>query len=400
MTVELIVSALPGEIRAARLDDGRLSDLLILRAGPAGAAVAPQAGDLFLAKVKRYEKGLDGAFVDLGLARDGLLPKKEAPQGLPSEGGSIAVKVVRAPSDDPGNEKGARVSARNLVLAPEQLEGVTAPARLAAGSSALADFAMQRAVDRVVADDAGLLRQLKAVIGEESCSFALPSTPGDLFEAEGLEGELEALLIPRVELARGGFLLIEPGRTLTAIDVNAGRHEARGGQAAQARAVNLAAVPEIARQLRLRALCGLIVVDFLALKAPEDRKAVASALKQAVAGDPEPCQVFGISPSGLLEMTRRRGRAPLHELLCRSCGLAGSGREKTPETLAYEALRHVAAEARGKVVQDLTLRVGPATAAALRGAQAAALQTVEQRLGRAIAVEADPLVAGYTLVLG
>src|SRR3546814_10093666 len=63
------------------------------------------------------------------------------------------------------------------------------------------------------------------------------------------------------------------------------------------------------------------------MKAPEDRKAVAAALRAAVADDPEPCQVFGVSPSGLLEMTRRRGRPPLHELLCRPCGLAGSGRD-------------------------------------------------------------------------
>src|SRR3546814_13996885 len=93
------------------------------------------------------------------------------------------------------------------------------------------------------------------------------------------------------------------------------------------------------------------------MKAPEDRKAVAAALRAAVADDPEPCQVFGVSPSGLLEMTRRRGRPPLHELLCRPCGLAGSGREKTPETLAYEALRQLAAEAFGKPAAVLTLRV-------------------------------------------
>jgi Ribonuclease G/E len=395
MVTELIVSALPGEIRAARVEDGVLSDVMVLREGAAGDAPL-QAGDLFLARVKRHDKGLDGAFVDLGLARDGLLPKKEAPQGIPPEGASLAVKVVRVPAAD----KGARVSAKNLVVDPGQLEGVRAPARLAAGGTALADFALQGKTDRVVADDATLLGQLKAILGAGTCSFDVHAAPLDLFEAQGLEAGLEGLLTPRVALDGGGFLLIEPGQTLTAIDVNAGRHEGRGGQAAQAKAVNLAAVPEIARQLRLRALSGLIVVDFLAMKAPEDRKAVAAALKAAVAGDPEPCQVFGLSPSGLLEMTRRRGRAPLHELLCRPCGLGGSGREKTPETLAYEALRHVAAEARGKAVQSIVLRVGPATAAALAGDQAAALQAVEQRLGRAVEVKADPLVAGHELVLG
>lgn len=395
MTSQLIVSALPGEVRAARREEGRLRDLLILRDAAPGEGAAPEAGDLFLARVKRFDKGLDAAFVDLGLARDGLLPKKEAPQGIPPEGTSIAVKVVRAPADG----KGARVSAKHLALDPEQLKGVTAPARLAAGADALADFAARTPLDGVVSDDAALLSRLKEKLGAEACRFDLHTAAGDLFEAQGLEAELELLLIPRAELDGGGFLLIEPGQTLTAVDVNAGRSDARGGPAAQAKAVNLAAVPEIARQLRLRALSGLIVVDFLAMKAPEDRKAVAAALKQAVADDPEPCQVFGLSPSGLLEMTRRRARAPLHEVLCRPCGFAGSGREKTPETLAYEALRHVAAEARGKALRHVTLRVTPATAAALQGAQAEALRAVEQRLGRAVVLEADPLVAGHALVL-
>ncbi|MPZ10505.1 MAG: hypothetical protein GEU89_09880 [Kiloniellaceae bacterium] len=389
MTVELVVSALPGELRAAVLRDDVLQDLVILRDD-----AAPQAGDLFFGRVQRFDKGLDGAFVDLGLERPGLLASRDAPDGLPPEGGTLAVKVVRAPAAD----KGARVSAKTLDLDPAVLKGLTAPTRLPAGAAPLkALFAASRP-QQVVADDAALLRALKSDGGD--CNFLLHSGALALFEARGLEETVEQLLGPRAELPGGGFLLIEPGQTLTAIDVNAGRHDGRGGQAAQAREVNLAAVPVIARQLRLRALSGLIVVDFLAMKGPEDRKAIAAALRKAVADDPEPCQVFGISPSGLLEMTRRRGRVPLHELLCRPCGLAGSGREKTPETLAYEALRHTAAEALGKVVTTITLRVAPATAVALEGPQAAARSAVERRLGRAIEIAGDPLVAGHELVLG
>ena len=389
MTVELVVSALPGELRAAVLRDDVLQDLVILRDD-----AAPQAGDLFFARVQRFDKGLDGAFVDLGLERPGLLASRDAPDGLPPEGGTLAVKVVRAPAVD----KGARVSAKALDLDPAVLKGLAAPTRLPAGAAPLkALFAASRP-HQVVADDAALLRALKSDGGD--CNFHLHSGALALFEARGLEETVEQLLGPRAELPGGGVLLIEPGQTLTAIDVNAGRHDGRGGQAAQAREVNLAAVPVIARQLRLRALSGLIVVDFLAMKGPEDRKAIAVALRKAVADDPEPCQVFGISPSGLLEMTRRRGRVPLHELLCQPCGLAGSGREKTPETLAYEALRHTAAEALGKVVTTITLRVAPATAVALEGPQAAARSAVERRLGRAIEIAGDPLVAGHELVLG
>src|SRR3546814_12525299 len=86
MTSELLVSALPGGLRAAVRRDGILDDLLILREGAPGAAAGAQAGDLFLARVQRFDKGLGGAFVDLGLERPGLLPRKETPEGLPPEG--------------------------------------------------------------------------------------------------------------------------------------------------------------------------------------------------------------------------------------------------------------------------------------------------------------------------
>ncbi len=390
MAVELFVSALPGEIRAAAVRDGALDDLLVLREGPAGTRDI-EAGDLFLARVKRFDKGLDGAFVDLGLERDGLLPKKEMTGEVPPEGAAVAVKVLRVPAED----KGARVSARGIAI---DIKGLQAPARLAAGPGALGDLIARTQPARIVCDDAALLKDLKSRAGAD-CAAALHSAATPLFEAEGLEAEVEALLLPRVKLPGGGFLLFEPGQTLTAIDVNAGSSDGRGGPAAQARAVNRAAVPVIARHLRLRALSGLIVVDFLAVKAPEERKALAAALREAVAGDPEPCQVFGVSPSGLLEMTRRRGRAPLHEILCRPCGIGGSGRVKAPETLAYEALRATAAGALGQVVTTITLKAAPAVAAALTGPQAAALAAVEHRLGRAVEVVADPLVETYALVL-
>ena len=397
MAAELIVSVLPGERRAAVLRDDELDDLLILRDGPSGEGGVPQAGDLFLARVQRFDKGLDGAFVDLGLERPGLLPKREMTGDLPPEGTALVVKVLRAPADD----KGARVSAKGMSATgvTAEAQGLKAPARLAGGAGPLAGLVERTKPRRVVCDDAALLKQMKDWAGGD-CEAALHSAATPLFEAEGLEAEVEALLDPRSELPDGGFLLVEPGRTLTAIDVNAGRSDGRSGQAAQAKAVNLAAVPAIARQLRLRALSGLIVVDFLEMKSPDDRKALAAALRRAVADDPEPCQVFGVSPSGLLEMTRRRGRPPLHELLCRPCGLGGSGREKTPETLAYEALRAIVAGVLGKAVAAVTLRAAPGVVAALRGPQAEALAAVERRLGRTVDIAADPLVATYEVVLG
>lgn len=391
MSAALIVSALPGEIRAAVLGDGALQDLFILRDdSPA------EVGDTFLARVQRFDKGLDAAFVDLGLERSGLLPRREMTGDIPPEGSALLVTVIRAPSAD----KGARVSAKRAGEQGSQAQGRKAPARLPGGAGPLTALIERSDPSTVLTDDAALLKRLKAEAGGGGCDFTLHTAATPLFEAFELEDQVEGLLQPRAECPGGGYLLIEPVQTLTAIDVNTGRHDGRGGADRQAREVNLAAVPEIARQLRLRALSGLIIVDFLAMQKPEERKAVAAALRQAVADDPEPCQVFGLSPSGLLEMTRRRGRAPLHELLCRPCGLGGRGWEKTPVTLAYEALRHLAAAARGKAVSEVTLKVAPPLAAALRGEQAAALAAVEQRLGRQVAVEADPLIERYDLVLG
>src|SRR3546814_12468776 len=99
MTSELLVSALPGELRAAVRRDGILDDLLILREGAPGAAAGAQAGDLFLARVQRFDKGLDGAFVDLGLARPGLLPRKETDRKSVVRGKSVSDSV------DPGGRR-------------------------------------------------------------------------------------------------------------------------------------------------------------------------------------------------------------------------------------------------------------------------------------------------------
>src|SRR3546814_19259270 len=115
MTSELLVSALPGELRAAVRRDGILDDLLILREGAPGAAAGAQAGDLFLARVQRFDKGLDGAFVALGLERPGLLPRKEPPAGIPPEGSALAVKVLRAPRSEVrigGKERGSTCRSR------------------------------------------------------------------------------------------------------------------------------------------------------------------------------------------------------------------------------------------------------------------------------------------------
>jgi ribonuclease E/ribonuclease G len=129
--------------------------------------------------------------------------------------------------------------------------------------------------------------------------------PG-LFDAFDLETELARLADPRVALAKGGSLVIEPTEALTAIDVNAGRD-------ANPLAADLGAVPEIARQLRLRHIGGLVVVDFVSLARPADRARVTASLAAALADDPARTQILPMSELGLVEMARER-RGPDLEL--------------------------------------------------------------------------------------
>ena len=119
------------------------------------------------------------------------------------------------------------------------------------------------------------------------------------------------------------------------------------------------------------------------------RRQVAAALRDGLKADPEPARVFPMAASGLLEMTRRRGRPALHELLTAPCGIGGGGRVKDPATLAFEALRAARAEAAARPGAAITVTAGPAVIAALEsGPAAAARRALEERLGQPLALDA------------
>jgi Ribonuclease G/E len=199
-----------------------------------------------------------------------------------------------------------------------------------------------------------------------------------LFDAADLNVEIDRLLEPEVALPGGGQLLIEPVRTLSAIDVDAGGSDARGGRGRQALDVNLRAVPEIARQVRLRALSGLIVVDFLDLETKVERQQVADTLAAAFADDPVETSVSPMRASGLVEIARQRARPPLHELLSVPAGRAG--RVADTATLAYELLRRAWAEALANPGRQPVLAAHPDVLAELDGR----LQDAHAELARAL----------------
>ncbi len=367
MSGRLLLSILPGELRAARLNAaGRLEDYLVQRAD-GGAAV----GDVWAARVGRLQKGL-GAFLDLGDSRPALLDWADCPRAA-TEGAVLVVRIARLPRAG----KGAKVKPAEP---PRPIPRDAAlPLRLARGDDPL-DL-LGRDLAEVLCDNGGWLPELRRRLPETvAVRLAGPRPP--LFDPE-LEAELAGLLAREVSLPGGGRLLVEPVETLTAIDVDSGGGPAAGQGALE---TNLEAAGEIARQVRLRALSGLIVVDFLELRGRGQRERLHTALKRAFADDPVETSVFPPLPSGLVEIARQRRRPPLHELLCRQAGWQPSA-----ETRAYEALRLALAQ---PPAARLGLALSPDAAAALDGPLAEARHAVEARLGTPLRLLARPQAPG------
>jgi ribonuclease G len=267
-------------------------------------------GARFLGRVSAIDRGLEAAFVEIGLDRPGFLPLSHCAKP-PVEGDALAVEVTR----EAAAGKGVRLTAR--LAEPTALPaGARPPLRLPA------EPPLPRLVRRlggeieILVDARRVAEDLAATFaGEARLSIAHRAQrdwPTSLAE---IEAEAAGALEPRVELPSGGWLLFEPCQTLTVVDVNSGALRAGASGERAWLKIDLEAAAEVARQLRLRHIGGIAVVDFIDLKSPVRRREVGEALRAAVAGDWEPCWVGGMSRLGLVEMTRRRGGPTLAEML-------------------------------------------------------------------------------------
>ncbi len=198
--------------------------------------------------------------------------------------------------------------------------------------------------DAIRVDDEGAYARLKefldAVAPALSRRLELRRGPEPLFEAFGIEAEIENALKSRVNLSSGGSVVIHQTEALVAIDVNTGRFVGKEGLEDTVFQANLEAVPEVARQIRLRDLGGLIVVDFIDMEDPEHRREVFERFEAELARDRARTRLLQISEFGLVEITRQRSRGNLERLLTRSCPVcSGSGRVKTDVTAALDLRR-------------------------------------------------------------
>jgi ribonuclease E len=215
-----------------------------------------------------------------------------------------------------------------------------------------------------------------------------PALP--LFAKHQVEAQLDAMLAPTVQLRSGGYLVINQTEALVAIDVNSGRSTRERGIEETALRTNLEAAEEVARQLRLRDLAGLIVIDFIDMEAKKHNAMVEKRLKEALKTDRARLQVGHISHFGLLEMSRQRLRPSLAETSlspCPHCG--GTGHVRSVESSAIHALRAIEEEATKGRAGALRVHVSAAVALYLLNHKRDRLGAIEARWGVRVTFEPD-----------
>lgn len=188
-----------------------------------------------------------------------------------------------------------------------------------------------------------------------------------IFDHYGIEAELRTALSRRVELKSGGSLVIDQGEALTAIDVNTGSFVGKTDLEATVTKNNLEACREVARQLRLRNIGGIIVIDFVDMDKESNRKKVWSAFQEALANDRSRCNLTKISELGLVEMTRKRTRESLNQLMTEACpSCDGAGVIKSTTAVAYEVLREIRRLGNQVDTEVLQVECAPRVAEAIR----------------------------------
>lgn len=427
MTRELLIDAVPGEVRAALVEDGEVCELHIDREG-----YQSLVGTIYLGRIEAVEPSLEAAFVTLpGVTSPGflsvkhagaLIGKAEGPRRIERivhQGQLVLVEVTRDAVGDkgPGLTSLVTLPGRLLVYHPfrdgnllsgairdeaqrARLEDVATRAsegvgeggfiirtaaqaedvptifnearalhdrwrtlREAAARAAepaclhqdlpplqrtLRDMA-RPGVGRIAVDGHALFAEARGYLTRENPDFLelleVHAGPSPLFEVAGVEAAIDSALGARLDLSGGGWVTIEATEALTAIDVNSGDGTAESSREQTSFATNLRAVDIIARQLRLRDVGGMVLIDFIHMESPKHRDRILDSLREALARDTSPCSVLGWSRMGLCELTRKRGRAALPDFLAGRPDPSRRRRRKSIESAGYDVMRRLRAEA-------------------------------------------------------
>jgi ribonuclease G len=212
-----------------------------------------------------------------------------------------------------------------------------------------------------------------------------------IFEAYNLEGDISRALKRKVWLKSGGYIVIEQTEALVAIDVNTGRYVGKYNLEETITKTNLEAVKEIAYQIRLRDIGGIIIIDFIDMEKTSNQEKVFNALTEALKKDRSKTHVLPMSEMGLIQMTRKRVRKPLTRLLCEPCSYCdGEGYLVSRKTISYNIYRAVLKEAGNMIGTRFTVRVNPEIAELLYGEESALISSLERKIGKRVAIYPNP----------
>ncbi|WJW74875.1 ribonuclease G [Thiohalobacter sp. IOR34] len=218
--------------------------------------------------------------------------------------------------------------------------------------------------------------------------------PGErpIFDLYGVEDEIQKALERKVQLKSGGYLIIDQTEAMTTIDVNTGAYVGHRNLEETIFKTNLEAAQAIARQLRLRNLGGIIIIDFIDMQDEEHKRQVLRALEKSLERDHAKSHISEVSSLGLVQMTRKRTRESLGHVLCEACPTCGGrGSLKTPETVVYEIFREILREARQFDAQQLLVLASQEVVDLLLDEESTSLAELETFIGKPIKFQVESL---------
>jgi ribonuclease G len=250
-------------------------------------------------------------------------------------------------------------------------------------------------VNRIVIDSKGeydnIISFINTYMPRQKYEITLYENREPIFDAYGIEMEIDKISGRKVWLKSGGYIVIDMAEALVAIDVNTGRYVGKRNLADTILKTNLEAAKEIAYQLRLRNIGGIIIIDFIDMEREGDREKVYQVLEEALKKDRQKTNIFKISELGLVEMTRKRTRENITRILSEACPYCeGAGRIKSKTTVCYDIFRQIERTSSELGGHSVMVEVNPEIAGILYEEERASVEELERKTKKRIVIKGKP----------